>query len=214
MTNKRIAIVWLATTAFMIAGCGSASTAADSGQPAPATSTESQTLPPAGFGTLRQDDFTVTMDANNVQVKLTPLEEAIIRLSAPDTYQRLRRLSSSRETRIEKIVLEAGLRNEPLVFLVSFFTRDWQRAFVPTDVQILSRGILYRPLGILPLTPDWGRHQLKQEETQSALYVFDSAIDLEVALQVEYDRASTLQWVAIIRRLESERARVLSRAKS
>ncbi len=80
---------------------------------------------------------------------------------------------------------------------------------------MLSQGILYRPVGILPLTPEWGRQQLKQEESQSALYLFDPDIDLQVEFQAEYGRGGdrALGWASIIRTLEAERARVISRAK-
>ncbi len=137
------------------------------------------------------------------------------RLAAPDTYQRLHGLVESRASRIREASLNAGLRREPLVFLVSFFTYARQAEFVPTDLQLVSQGILYRPIGILPLTPEWGRQQLKQEESQSALYLFDPEIDLQVVFQVEYGRGGdrALGWGSIIRILEAERARVISRAK-
>ncbi len=219
--NARLIGVWAA--ALVVVGCASSSAIERGpGEPAPTTesaagedSADQDALPPAGYGTLRQDAFTVSLETlDRVQVKVTPLAEAVIRLAAPDTYNRLHGLVVSREARIREIAERAVLRDEPLVLLVSFFTREQQKEFEPTDVQILSQGILYRPLGILPLTPGWGRQQLKQEESQSALYVFHPAIDLEVPFQVEYEGERTQAWGGIIGVLETERARVLSRAKS
>jgi hypothetical protein len=77
----------------------------------------------------------------------------------------------------------------------------------------LSKGILFRPAGILPLTPEWGRQQVRQEETQSALYVFDPAVDLDVTFEVEYQGRRSLAWAGIIRLLQAERGRVMSRAE-
>lgn len=171
-------------------------------------------LPPPGFGTLRQDAFTVALESQRVLVKLTPLNEAVIRLAAPDTYQRLHGLGVAHSNWTREQAERAGLRQDPQVFLVSFFTRNFQAAYSPRDVQVLSQGILYRPLGILPLTPEWGREQLKQEETQSALYLFDPAIDLSVLFEVEYAGVRAFDWAGITRTLEAERGRVLSRAKS
>jgi hypothetical protein len=48
-----------------------------------------QALVPAGFGSLRQEEITLTLTVGSVLVKVTPLAESVIRLTAPDTYQRL-----------------------------------------------------------------------------------------------------------------------------
>ncbi len=189
----------------------------DSREPAPAAQTrddDTEQLPPPGYGTLRQDQFTVPLEVGLVGVKVTPMAEEVIRLAAPDTYQRLKSLRGSRSSQIQDIARRNGLRQEPLVVLVSFFTRQQQEEFFPTEVQILSRGILYFPLGIVPLTPDWGQQQLMQQVTQSALYVFDPAIDLEVVLTVEYRGVQSARWISVVSTLETERARVFARAKS
>lgn len=202
--------------ASALAACASGPPAdQETGAIAPGPRADREALPPVGYGTLRQDDFTVALASGDVQIKLTPLHESVTRLAAPDTYQRLHGLVEARANRIREASLYAGLRNEPLVFLVSFFTYARQAEFAPTDLQLLSQGILYRPVGILPLTPEWGRQQLKQEESQSALYLFDPDIDLQVEFQVEYGRGGerALGWRSIIRTLEAERARVISREK-
>jgi hypothetical protein len=200
--------------ALVISGCSSAPPTDDGTANAqPVNSSRAEELPPPGYGTLRQDDFTVALQSGAVQLKVTPLAESVIRLAAPDTYQRLHRLVESRSTQIRDLAQRNGLRQDPLVFSVSFFTRDVQIAFDPTDLVVLSRGILFRPMGIIPLTPDWGREQLKQEQLQQALYLFDPAIDLNVFFQVEYGGVIANDWAAVISRLEAERGRVMSRAR-
>lgn len=208
----------LLLTAVALGACASASPSggtADTPTPTPSTTAAStDSLPPAGYGTLRQDDFTLAFAADGVQLKVTPLAERIIRLAAPDTYQRLHAMVNSRESRIDDITQSKGIRGTPRVFLVSFFTFQRQARFTPTDFQILSQGMLYRPIGIIPLTPGWGQEQLMQQETQSALYVFDPGIDLDVTMQVEYANAGTSAWGNIVSVLEAERGRVISRSKS
>jgi hypothetical protein len=199
------------TGAILLTACSAASPAED--EPAPTTSAGLDALPPPGYGTLRQDDFTVPMASGPLQIKVTPLDESVIRLAAPDTYQRLHGLAQSRSDRIRDMGQQAGLREDATVFLVSFFTREQQAAYEPTGLQMLSNGILYRALGILPLTPEWGRQQVKQEESQSALYLFDPAIDLDVTFEVEYLSRRSLAWTGIIRTLQAERGRVVGRAK-
>lgn len=209
-SNSLTLVFGLAVASFA-AAC---SAAAPSDQPAdPSARSSSEELPPPGFGTLRQDDFTIGMASGAVQIKITPLDESVIRLAAPDTYQRLHGMVASRSDRIRQAAETAGIRGEPKVFLVSFFTRDRQATFEPTSLQLLNQGILYFPQGILPLTPDWGRQQLLQEKTESALYIFAPEIDLNVALEAEYRGTRSYDWSSIIRVLQSERGRVVSRAK-
>lgn len=208
--NALTFVLGIAVASFTTA-C-SASAPADE-QIGPVTDSDSEELPPPGYGTLRQDDFTIGMASGSVQIKITPLDESVIRLAAPDTYQRLHGMVASRSDRIRQAAETAGIRGEPKVFLVSFFTRERQATFEPTSLQLLNQGILYFPQGILPLTPDWGRQQLLQEKTESALYVFAPEIDLEVTLEAEYRGARSYDWVGIIRVLQSERGRVVSRAK-
>lgn len=209
-TNTPTTVCCLAVASLALACSGAAP---PDEQVDPAGTSRSEELPPPGFGTLRQDDFTIGLNTGSVQIKITPLEESVTRLAAPDTYQRLHGLVSSRSERINQLAETAGIRGDPKVFLVSFFTRERQAAFEPTSLQLLSQGILFFPQGILPLTPDWGRQQLQQEKTESALYLFAPEIDLDVAIEAEYRGARSLVWSAIIRVLQAERGRVVSRAK-
>jgi hypothetical protein len=212
MTEKssRILIIALATALLPVA-CSAGPSPEE--QASPDVRSDSEELPPPGFGTLRQDDFTVGLASGQVQIKITPLDESVIRLAAPDTYQRLHGMVASRSDRIRQMAETAGVRGDPKVFLVTFFTRDRQAQFEPTNLQLLSEGILYFPQGILPLTPEWGRQQLLQEKTQSALYLFDPAIDLDDVFEAEYGGARSFAWASIIRILQAERGRVVSRAK-
>jgi hypothetical protein len=210
MSTTRPLLVCGAAAAILLAAC---SATAPPNEAAPAFGSEAQTLPPPGYGTLRQDDFTVALQSGDIQLKVTPLDESVIRLAAPDTYQRLHGLVDSRMPRVIEAARGAGLREKPAVFLVSFFTRAQQAIYEPTNVLLLSKGILYRPAGILALTPEWGRQQVWQEETQSALYVFDSEVDLDVTFEVEYQGVRSLAWAGIIPVLQAERGRVMSRAE-
>lgn len=215
MNPNALSITRFAAAVAIATACSAAPDPAATPSPdSGSQTTDSETLPPPGYGTLRQDDFTVAFQAGDVQVKVTPLAESVIRLAAPDTYQRLHGLTASRETRVREQADDAGIQGEPSVFLVSFFTYSRQADYQPTDVQLLSQGKLYRPLGIIPLTPAWGREQVKQQEAQSALYLFEPGIDLDVLLQVEYGGQRSANWASIIRLLQSERARVMSRAGS
>src|SRR5580765_8551765 len=77
-------------------------------------------LPPAGLGTLRQDDVATRLALGNVQLRVLPLDERIIRLLSPDTYQSLAQLVATRSADIERVATQHGLRRYQL-FLVTFF---------------------------------------------------------------------------------------------
>lgn len=166
-------------------------------------------LPPAGYGSLRQDEFSIEIVDASLHVKVTPLAEEVIRLAAPDTYERLRALASSRGGEAN------GLTDAdaPVLFLVSFFSREPNAEYRPDDVRISHRGRIQRPAGIVPLTTGWGRQLLQPQETQSAIYAFEPPFDYALPLTLRYGLVSSDDWnQVILPRLEDERARVLSRA--
>ncbi|MBI4512638.1 MAG: hypothetical protein HY702_00870 [Gemmatimonadetes bacterium] len=213
---KRVARGRMCLWALAVVACGGGvPEAAD--VPAPdsprARSERGRILVPVGYGTLRQDAFTVALRDDELQVKVTPLVEEAIRLAAPDTYQRLRDIRDTNRARLMEAAMRAGIREEPLFFLVSFFTFALQSEYTPTDLQIVSQGRLYRGIDYVPLTPGFGSQLLRQEETQIAVYAFDPAIDLDIPLTVQYGVVRSEAWSAIIAVLEAERGRVLSRVK-
>lgn len=174
--------------------------------------TSARPLPPAGYGTLSQDNITIGIQSGTLLIKLVPLDEWVIRLTAPDTYRRLNSFKVSRGEEILKRAARAGERGWPRVFLVSFFTRNYEENYEPNDVQIRNQSFIYRPLAIIPITPDFTRERLRQQETQMALYVYEQDVDLDLPLVAVYENAEGSQWVGIRTRLDRELATVLSRA--
>lgn len=205
-------------------GCGGSATTDGTVGPAPAVAqTPDQwsaaleapgpwQLPPAGFGTLTQNQITIPVVEGQLQIKVVPLDEWVILMTAPDTYRRLNRYKTSRFKEIERISISNGERFFPHVMFVTFFTRDVQTRFEPMDLRIISQNVTHRPIGIIPITPDFGRGQLQQQQPALALYVFSSSIDLNVPMIVEYERAESPAWSAIKSTLDNERALVASRS--
>jgi hypothetical protein len=168
-------------------------------------------LPPAGFGSLRQNDFSVEIIEDPLHVKVTPLAEEVIRLSAPDTYERLHALQVSRGPEADRLTEAPGAA----LFLVSFFSRDANVAYRPDELQLTHRGRSLRPAGIIPLTTGWGQQLLQPQQTQSAIYVFEPPFDYALSITVRYGVQDSEEWHrAIISLLEEERARVASRVGS
>lgn len=168
-------------------------------------------LPPAGFGSLRQNEFSVEIVDMALHVKVTPLSEEVIRLAAPDTYERLGALGSSRVEQAHALTEGSGAE----MFLVSFYSREPNVAYRPEELQITHRGRSLRPEGIIPLTTGWGRQLLQLQQTQSAIYVFEPDFDYDLPLTVHYGLQASDEWHrSILPRLEEERTRVGSRSGS
>jgi hypothetical protein len=172
-------------------------------------------LPPAGYGTLSQDDITVgiSVPEGSLAIKATPLTEWVIRMTAPDTYRRLNGYKVSRGEEILRRARRNGERGWPLVVFVTFYTRQVESTYEPYDLQIRSQNLVIRPFDILPVTPDFNRERLRQEESQVALYLFPSEVDLDLPVVFEYDGREGGRWGGIRSTLDRELAKVLSRVR-
>ena len=194
----------------LVSGCaGAGGVAGTSPALAPVGRTGEADLVPPGYGTMAQAEFTLELVSGALQIQVTPLAESVIRLAAPDTYQRLAGLSASAGAS-----LRSRTREETPLFLVSMFSRAPTTTYEPESLQIINGGLRYRPTAIQAITPGWGGQRLRQEETQIAVYAFDVGIDLEIAMTVEYEGTSDTSWDSILHELELERARVRGRLRS
>src|SRR4029077_7019399 len=114
---------------------------------------------PAGYGTLRRDDIAVRITTDQVDIQVLPLPEGIIRLPLPDTYRSLSDLIRNRRASIDSLATQTGTPH-PTLALVTFVGLVPQARFNPEDVNIASAGQLFRPVGIVPVSPGWGSYQL------------------------------------------------------
>lgn len=167
---------------------------------------------PTGYGTLRRDDIVVRLTTGQVELQVLPLDQQVIRLLAPDTYQSLTSLLQSRGAGIDDAAVRAGV-DQPTLVMVSFLGIVPQARFTPEDVNITSRGRLFRPVGIVPITPTWSSYQLDARQQAVAIYLFEPGIGFREQLTVSYQGLTSDAWSRAIRALERERARVLSRAQ-
>lgn len=190
-----------------LAGCGPALPApGDPSAPHPAEE-EAETLVEPGHGTLLQDDITPRIRSGELLIKVTPLAEWVIRLTAPDTYARLHGLAVSHGDRA------ARGAPEPSLFLVSFFSYSPDVPYQPEDLLLVNRGLRFRPTGIAPITPAWGTQRLGQQETRMAVYAFQGGMELDTDLVVEYQGFRNEIWRdRVIPLLQAEEAKVRARS--
>jgi hypothetical protein len=151
--------------------------------------------PRAGVGSLRQDEISLALTVDDIQVQVTPLAQEVLEATAPDTR---RRLSS---------LVPAGTPGRH--FLVSVFTEaPGGRVFEPGAVMLENRGRSFRPSAIRGLTPGWGSGQLRQRQPEQAVYTFSPDVDLELPLTVVVGDVRNSAWASILPRIDAERARI------
>jgi hypothetical protein len=172
---------------------------------------QSADLPPPGLGTLRQDQVAVRLGTASLAIRVLPLDERVIRLLAPDTYSSLAELKRSRAAEIAAAARRAGL-DSTTAFVVTFFGMAPNSRFDPDQLYLSSQNAFFRPVGVVPMTPQWGEAQLGQRQQAVAIYLFQPGIPILQPFTVFYDDQPSLAWESILRVLENERARVLARA--
>lgn len=170
------------------------------------------TIPP-GFGSLRRDDVAIRFRTPQVEIQLLPLDERVTRLLAPDTDQSLSTMLRTRATDLTDAATRAGVAR-PMVFMVTFLGVVSAARFSPDDVTITSRGRLFRPVGIVPLSPRWSSNQLDAREQAAALYLYEEGIGLAEQLTVSYQGLTNDSWGRVVSLLERERARAAARART
>jgi hypothetical protein len=169
------------------------------------------TIPP-GFGTLRRDDIVARFSTGTLEIQVLPLDEQVIRLLAPDTYRSLAQLVQSRTTDIAAAASRGATQNPTLV-MVTFLGVVAGARFNPEELNITSRGRLFRPIGIVPLSPSWSSYQLDARQQAAAIYLFEPGIGVREELTVSYQGLSSDAWTHALRLLDQERARVRARAQ-
>ena len=197
-------------------GCLAAQTGSAPGSTSPALATpQADTaglmLVPPGYGTLRQDDISLHIDAGTVLVRALPLEESVIRLLTPDSYRALRDLKEGSRNFIAATARRNGGRPVS-VWLVSFYGVEPGARFTPGDLIITSGGRDFKPYDVLPLTVGFGENRLRQRETQSALYVYDGDVQVNQPVTLAYQSSIDASWDDTLQRVERERAMVHARA--
>jgi hypothetical protein len=171
-----------------------------------------QDTTPVGYGTLRRDDIVMRFSTGGVEIQVLPLDEQVIRLLAPDTYRSLVQLIQSRMLDITQAAQRSGIETPALV-MVTFLGVVQQARFNPEDLNITSRGRLFRPVGIVPLSPTWSSYQLDARQQAVGIYLFEPGISVREDMLVTYGGLATISWTRSLRLLDQERARVKARAQ-
>lgn len=211
MTGARLASLYAALLLSTACASGTPTASGQNGLAPITDDTTGRGNVPVGFGTLRQDEIAIRLELQGLIVRAIPLDESLIRLLTPDSYRALRELQESNKQSIAAVTRRTGGRT-PDLWYVSFYGVEPDVHFSPMELVITSAGRDFRALEVLPLSSGFGEQRLRQRETQSAIYLFDEAIDLDQPLAVTFQNVRDDSWEQILTRVERERALVRARA--
>ncbi len=206
--------VLVASSLFAGAGCGllfpepppGGTGPASAPSPVPAISADPTPAPaPPAAGSLRQEEVSVTLRRNELLVRITPLDDRVTAVTAPDTHERLSILQRSYQELFRE---RTGSAVPFRLFLVSLHTEESDVTFEPEDLHLMNRGLRFRPVDIQPVTPDWDSRRLQPRQTAMAVYAFPPEVDLDHATEVEYRDVRSREWERILPQIERERARL------
>ena len=169
--------------------------------------------PPAGYGSLTQDDLALRLRTPDIEVRFIPLDLRVTRLMARDSWESLRSLVESRRPSIDSVATRSGV-SRPGLALVTFFAQRANARFDPQTLTVMARSREFRPLGIVPFSGRFTSQQLDVRDQVSAIYLFEEDLPVNDSFTVLYAGQTSEDWQGKQRVLERERARVALRLRS
>ena len=201
---------WLVITASLTMACAGASHAhAQTGE----VSVAGGDLPPPGYGTLSQDDISIRFNAGDIDIRMVPLDQRVMRLLGPDVYASLNKLTIDRKASIDSVAALAGT-SDPGLMLVSFFgLRDGVR-FEPLNVFVVIRNQVVQPTGMVPFTASITNRQLDARQQATAIMVYNTPIPVYESFGVAYGVIVVPDaWRNQLSRVQRERTRVMAKVR-
>jgi hypothetical protein len=180
--------------------------------PAIAQTVESVHVAPASFGTLRQNDLSLRMQNDDLEIRFVPLDGGVTRLLANDAYQSLRALVETRRRAIDSVASRAGV-TRPGLALVSFYGVRADTRFDPQTLTVILRNRILQPLGIIPINARFTSNQLSLREQASAIYLFEEDLPVDDSFSLQYGTLTSDDWRTKQAALDRERAKVSARAR-
>jgi hypothetical protein len=168
---------------------------------------------PAGYGSLSQDDLSLRVRNDDLEIRFVPLDPRITPLLAKDAYHSLRTLVENRRRAIDSVASRGGVA-QPGLALVSFFGLRPEIRFDPQILTLLIRNRAFQPLGTIPLSGKFTSGQLGVREQASAIYLFEEDIPVNDSFTLSYGSLMSEDWERRLPLLDRERARVAARARA
>ena len=171
------------------------------------------TMPPMGYGSLTQQQLSLTIANSQLTVRFQPLNERLLRLLAPDAYRALSGLVASRSAAIDSVSRESGA-TQPGLMLVTVYGNVPDVRFDPTLIGVSVNARRIDPVGIIPLDANFSRQQLAIRTVGMGLLVFSEELPVYSPMVFTYGTAAAEGWAGKISSFDRELARVSARARS
>lgn len=194
--------------ALLSAACASSARSQDSAGNPPQGE-----LPPVGLGTLRQDDIALSIRQPELEIRVIPLDERLLRLLATDAYQSLHEVARSRAEAIDSVGRRFGV-STPGLFFITFYGRRSGARFDPQLISLVVRNQLYRPIGVVPYSSNFNSQQLDARQQASGFLLFEEIIPIFEPFTLSYGVASTDSWEGRLTRIQRERVRVIGKMRA
>ncbi len=145
---------------------------------------------------LETDDISVVIEGEGIWLRITPLEGDILRYCTEDTKKMYATMLAAHP--------EITPDTEEKIFLLHFQGREEPETyFDPTSIDIIQQGRRYRPIRIIPHTPDFDKRVLPFFGTpEMALYFFSRDIDFEFPMTFRYRELSNRDWEEVIKKID------------
>lgn len=169
-----------------------------------------ESLPP-GLGSLRQDNLTIRLRTDALEIRFLPLDPRILKLLSPDAYASLTGLIQSQRQAIDSVARLQGV-SRPGLALVSFYGVQPNANFDADVLNLSIRNRLVRPAGIVPYTPGFTEQRLDVRQLASAIYLFDEPIPVFEPFELQYYQQISNDWEGRLSMIDRERQRVALRA--
>ncbi|MGH7499036.1 MAG: hypothetical protein ACREL3_09325 [Gemmatimonadales bacterium] len=170
-------------------------------------------LPPPGYGSLSQNDLSLRIRTDDIEVRFIPLDGRVTVLLARDSWESLRSLVQSRKPAIDSLARIAGI-SRPGLALVTFFGQRSNARFDPQTLTLVTRNRVFQPLGIVPFTPRFTSQQLDVREQVSAIFLFEEDLPVNDSFTISYGGMVSDDWRGRQPILDRERARVSLKARA
>lgn len=167
---------------------------------------------PPGLGTLSQDDIALTFRQEELEIRVVPLDERLLKLLTVDTYRSLHDIARIRGREIDSVSRQHGV-SAPGLLLVTFFGRRQGARFDPQNINLQMRNQLWRPIGAVPYSTNFNSQQLDVRQQATGIILFEEPIPVFEEFGVSY-LATSADWEGKLNKIRRERSRVLGRVRA
>ena len=172
-----------------------------------AVQAQKEELPEGYEGILQKADITALMRGGDLEMSITVLDDEILRYTTVEMREYFTNLLNDRLA--DNMNWQEGSDRNPVPFLVNFRALGQEVRFEPYEVYVNSYGAEYKPIDIIPISPNFmeGKAYIR-EKPLSAIYLYDGKLDVTTQdVQINYfNQLYFRNWLRIIEAVNKAKA--------